>query len=414
MSKKLLFVIFITVIIRLISLNQSLWLDEAISANVAKNYSYQNIISVFSPHDFHPSLYYLTLKSWSSVFGYSEIGLRSLSVIFALFTVILVYKNFGFWPSLLLSLNPLFLYYSQEARMYSMVTLFVFCAFLAFRKNKPLIYYLFTFLSLFTFYGSIFFFTSISLYLLIKKDSKKFIIYSLAPVLALLCLLPLLIAQYQNSKDLLKIVLNWSSVLGPVNLKNLLLIPIKFTLGRISFYPKVIYYLMSFILVVPLWSIIFFKSFKNKQISFIFWSTLIIGFIFSLFTPMFQYFRFLYLLPFLCIIVNKNIFYSFIFALCSFIYLFSPVFHREDWKSLVSILPDTIYMIPSAGDPVIYYNPNITILDLASLPTEKNITVIPYLAEIHGLDYQSNLQKFGYQRISTNNFRELTTQNWVK
>lgn len=414
MTKKFVVLIIISLSLRLISLNQSLWLDEAITANVVKNYSYQNIAKEFSPYDFHPPLYYLTLKSWSSVFGYSEIGLRSLSVLLSLFSVILVFRFYGFWPSLLLSVNPLFLYYSQEARMYSMVTLFVFCAFLAFKKHKTLLYFLFTFLSLSTFYGSIFFFAGISLYFLVKKDYKNFVIYSLAPTLTLLCLSPLLFVQYQNSRELLKSVLNWSSVLGSANLKNILLIPIKFTLGRISFYPKIIYYLISAILVIPLWTIILFKSFKNKPVAFVFWITLIIGFVFSLFTPMFQYFRFLYLIPFMCILINKNYFYSFIFLLFSCIYLFNPIFHREDWKSLASTLPDTTYMIPSASDPAIYYNSNIIIKDLSISPTEKTITVIPYISEIHGLTYQNNLQQLGYKKISTTNFRELTTENWSK
>lgn len=414
MSKKLILIIIVSISFRLISLNQSFWLDEAISANVVNNYSYQEIITKFSPSDFHPPLYYLILKSWSTVFGYSEIALRLPSVIFALASVIIVYRFFGFWPSLLLSVNPLFLYYSQEARMYSMVTLFVFCAFLAFKKHKTLLYFLFTFLSLSTFYGSIFFFASISLYFLVKKDYQNFIIYSLAPGLALLCLSPLLIIQYQNSRDLIKSVFNWTSVLGSANLKNILLIPIKFTIGRISFYPKIIYYLISTILVTPLWSILFFKSFKSRQISFIFWSTLTIGFVFSLFTPMFQYFRFLYLIPFLAIILHKNYFYSFIFLLFSCVYLFFPQFHREDWKSLVASLPNTIYMIKTASDPVIYYNSNIKIIDLATPPTENKITVIPYVAQIHGLNYQNNLQKLGYHQTSIQTFRELSTENWSR
>lgn len=413
MHKNIIILLIFSVAIRLISLNQSLWLDEAISANVAKNYSYSQIVTQFSPHDFHPPLYYLTLKSWSSIFGYSEIGLRSLSVLFALFTIILIYLHFGIWPALLLSLNPLFLYYSQEARMYSMVAFFVFFAFLAFRKNKPIVYYIFTFLSLFTFYGSIFFFASVSLYFLIKKDYKNLVIYSIAPVLALLCLSPLLLTQYQNSREMLKTVLNWSSVLGSANLKNLLLIPIKFTLGRISFYPKIAYYLISTILVIPLWLLLIIKSVGKDKISFIFWSTLIIGFIFSLFTPMFQYFRFLYLIPIMCVILDKNIFYSFIFVLFSLIYLLFPQFHREDWKSLSRSLPAKVYMINSFADPINYYK-KINVIDIRSHILEDNITVIPYGEAIHGFDHNSYLTSLGYQKTSTQNFRELSTEDWSK
>jgi uncharacterized membrane protein len=113
MDKKLLFLIVVSLLLRLISLNQSLWLDEAITANVVKNNSYQNIVTRFSPNDFHPPLFYLTQKTWSSVFGYSEVGLRSMSVTFAVLTVILVYLHFGFRPGLLLTLKQLYLYYSQ-------------------------------------------------------------------------------------------------------------------------------------------------------------------------------------------------------------------------------------------------------------------------------------------------------------
>jgi len=414
MSKKLFLIIILSLGFRLLSLNQSLWLDEAISANIAKNYSYQNIITSFSPSDFHPPLYYLVLKAWSSVFGYSEFSLRLPSVIFSLITIFLVFKYFGFWPSLLLALNPLYLYYSQETRMYSLATLLVFCAFLAFQKKKVILYFLFTFLSLSTFYGTVFFFAAISLYWIIKKDSKNFVVYSLAPALSLLILLPLLMVQYQNSRSLFQSVQNWASVLGPANLKNLFLIPIKFTLGRVSFYPKVLYYLLAFILTAPLWILLFFKSFFHRQIAFIFWSTLAIGFIFSLFTPLFQYFRFLYLLPFLAIILKKSYFYFFIFLSFSLVYLLNPAFHREDWKALAISLSGSVYMIPSASDPVKYYRPDIEIKDLSGDIVETQITVIPYVTEIHGLDYKNKLKSLGFTQDLISNFRQLTTETWSK
>ena len=62
--------------------SQSLWLDEAISANVAKNNSYHQIVNGFSKLDFHPPGYYFALKTWADIFGYSEVSLRLPSVIF--------------------------------------------------------------------------------------------------------------------------------------------------------------------------------------------------------------------------------------------------------------------------------------------------------------------------------------------
>src|SRR3989339_640158 len=186
MSKKLIIIIIVSLTLRFFSLNQSLWLDEATSANVVKNYSYQDIITQFSPSDFHPPLYYLVLKTWTSIFGYTEFSLRLPSIIFSLATILLVFKTFGFWPSLLLATNPLYLYYSQEARMYSMGTFLVFCAYLAFRNRRIFLYFLFVYLSFSTFYGTIFLFAAISLFFLIKKEFNKFLIYSAAIILPLL------------------------------------------------------------------------------------------------------------------------------------------------------------------------------------------------------------------------------------
>ena len=133
MSKKLLIILFLALFIRLIGLNQSLWLDEAVTANIVSNYSYSEIITKFSPTDFHPPLYYLVLKFWTNIFGYSEIALRFPSVIFSLLTAWVLYKiswkvcptssrhdvgtTLGAWAAALFLFNPLIIYYSQEARM---------------------------------------------------------------------------------------------------------------------------------------------------------------------------------------------------------------------------------------------------------------------------------------------------------
>lgn len=415
MTKKILLLLLLALGLRLISLNQSLWLDEAISANVAKNYSYSDIVTKFSPADFHPPLFYLTLKAWTSVFGFSEISLRLPSIIFSLITIYLVFRFFGFWPSLLLAFNPLYLYYSQEARMYSLVTLLVFSAFLAFKKQNIWLYFLFTFLSLGTFYASVFFFAAISLYWLFQKKYKNFWLYSLAPFLSLLILSPLLWQQYQTSRSLLISVPNWSLVLGKVTFKNLLLILVKFTLGRISFYPKWAYYLIAFLLALPLWFKVVINSFRRQPMAFIFWISLFIGLVFSIFTPMFQYFRFLYLIPFFCLILEKNYFYSLIFFLFSVVYLINPTFHREDWQSLSASLNQPLYIIDSVSDPIKYYRSDIKINDLkTAAPVEKTITVVPYAVDIHGLDYQQKLNSQNYQKINTTNFRELTTETWQK
>src|SRR3989338_7540643 len=157
MNKKVLFIFLLAFLIRLIALNQSLWLDEAVTANVVKNLGFSQIVSGFSPTDFHPPLYYLFMKLWTNFFGYSEIALRMPSVLFSLLTGYVIYLIGGIWAAVFFLFNPLIVYYSQEARMYMMVTFFLTGALYFFISKKNQIFFnLFIFLSLLTFYGSIF------------------------------------------------------------------------------------------------------------------------------------------------------------------------------------------------------------------------------------------------------------------
>lgn len=408
--KKIGWILVILLAIRLVSLNQSLWLDEAISANVARNYSYGEIITKFSPSDFHPPLYYLMLKSWTSIFGNSEVSLRLPSVIFSLITVYVVYLLAGPAAAGLAGFNPLLIYYSQEARMYSMVTMLTTLALYFFIKKKYFWFNVMAFLCLITFYGSVFLLVALATYLLIKKKYRELIISNIGIVLAVMILWPLLQMQIKNSQEMLLVVKNWSLVLGKANLKNLLLIPIKFTSGRISFEPKILYYLIagSWVMVV------FSKMLKKNIYSFLFWMSLLIGTIFSIFTPMMQYFRFVYLVPIMAIIINKDKLLTGGFLIFSLVYLLIPAMWREDWKSLSKDLNNSVYMVSSFGDPIKYYRPTTMIYDLRNMKYESEITVIPYGEEIHGVNHNDILTKDGYKKISITNYREITLEKWEK
>jgi len=91
-------ILIIGLVLRLILLNQSLWLDEAIGALAVKDLSFGAIFSQFLLIDNHPPLYYLILKFWTMLFGYSEVSLRLPSVIFGVCTIALAYlvaQRFG-------------------------------------------------------------------------------------------------------------------------------------------------------------------------------------------------------------------------------------------------------------------------------------------------------------------------------
>ena len=393
---------------------QSLWLDEAITANLVKNFSLFDIITQFSPADFHPPLYYIVLKLWTAIFGFSEISLRLPSLIFALITAYFIYKiSKNHWASLLFIFNPLIVYYSQEARMYLLVTCLLTTAYYFFVNKKNLLFNLFIFLSFLTFYGSVFLILTFFIYLIFKKQFHWRYLFGFT--ISLLVLSPLIYLQFQNSRQLLSLVPNWPLVLGQATLKNLLLIPLKFTSGRITFYPKIIYYFVS-----GLWAAWIFAIFRRRPIYLYFFTLpLILGAAFSIFTPMLSYFRFIYLIPILSLALAESRYRA--IALAGFIafsgvYIFNPRFHREDWKSLSASLPanSTVYMIASLSDPIKYYRPDIKITYYRLPITDYNLLVIPYGESLHSFDHQSHLKSQNYSLQSTQNFREITLEEWSK
>lgn len=107
---------------------QSLWADEGNSVALARRGFVE--IARRTAFDIHPPLYYWLLKIWISIFGDSEIGLRSLSVVLGIGLVYLIgilgtrffSSRVGLIAALITALSPLQVYYSQEARMYMLLT----------------------------------------------------------------------------------------------------------------------------------------------------------------------------------------------------------------------------------------------------------------------------------------------------
>lgn len=112
-----------------IGLRQSVWFDEAYSIMVAKR-SVSEIVRL-SALDTHPPLYYLVLKIWANVFGWSELALRSLSVIFYGASIAVagcfIKRHFNARAAIyvltMLLLAPLLMRYGFEIRMYAMASL---------------------------------------------------------------------------------------------------------------------------------------------------------------------------------------------------------------------------------------------------------------------------------------------------
>lgn len=113
----------------MIGLRQSVWFDEAYSILLAKQ-SALGLIHLTSI-DTHPPLYYLLLKGWAGLFGWSELALRSLSVLAMggaiVFGGLVAKRMFGVRAAIMalpfIALSPLLLRYGFEIRMYALASL---------------------------------------------------------------------------------------------------------------------------------------------------------------------------------------------------------------------------------------------------------------------------------------------------
>lgn len=136
----LLCILFLAFTLRIINLGtKSLWLDEAINIEMAE----KSIVSLSNPL---PPLYFGVLHFWLAV-GRNEVIVRSLSVIFGILSIFVIYKigiilyseKEALVCAFLLSISQPAIYYSQEATYYSLSILFSLTAvyfFLRF-EEKP-------------------------------------------------------------------------------------------------------------------------------------------------------------------------------------------------------------------------------------------------------------------------------------
>ena len=105
----------------------SIWFDEAFTAYIVR-FDFADIAH-YTGNDMHPPLYYWLVKIWTSIFGTSEAGFRSLSLVFGIAVIILGFlllkKLFGRRTAMLgvwlLALSPMLIRFGGEARMYTMV-----------------------------------------------------------------------------------------------------------------------------------------------------------------------------------------------------------------------------------------------------------------------------------------------------
>lgn len=388
------FILVIGLILRLISLDQSLWLDEAISVLATQDFSFLGMITEYAKADFHPPLFFIILWLWSKVFGISEIAVRIPSVIFGVLTVYVVYligkklhsKTLGLFSALLLAINPLHVYYSQEARMYALaalaVSLNIFLLIKLIKGEKVNLILLITsnILVLASDYVAYLIFPAQLIFLLVLKQKEILRIWVIAILVAGLAMI-LWIQVFLNQLDVASVASKnlpaWKFIVGGFDVKGVPLTFVKFIIGKISHPDKTIYGMIllpiSILFLSLLWRGI--KSVKDAYrhliLSWILVSV-ILAFLTSLFIPIYSYFRLLFVLPAFLILVALGIIsfksklrYAFLISVTviqlvsTFVYLINPTFQREDWRGLVNFLKskDVLVLFESSGTlpPFDYY-----------------------------------------------------------
>lgn len=383
----LLAILLLALGLRLVHLNQGFWLDEAIGVVAANQFSFGELISEFPKFDNHPPLYYLLLKLWSSFFGYSEVAVRLLGILFGVGTVIVVYAiakelqkqktknikhNWKGWPlisALFLATAPLHVYYSQEARMYPLAAFAASLAiyfFVRVLKEGGLLDWVAFSVSLIFLaasdYVPLFLFPVFFIVpFLLKKGTgwyKKLIISHLPLVILALAWFPIFAIQSQQGQWLLATLPAWRDIAGGATLKQAALVWIKFSIGRISFFNKIVYGSAVTLASMPLALALLWAWLRRRKEHLVLWAWLVVplvlGFLASFFIPAFSFFRFLYLLPAFYLLIalgavrqlaDRKWWGRFLVTGVMIVNLFGwgvyatqERFQREDWRSAVSFV----------------------------------------------------------------------------
>ena len=130
-SIALLVIVLIGAFLRVYDLGtQSIWFDEA-SSIWASKMSLVQLVHAVATVEFSPPLYFVILHYWIALFGTSEVAVRSLSVLFGVLAIPVIYvlgrrlfnDEVGLVAALILAFSAFNIWYSQETRMYSLMVL---------------------------------------------------------------------------------------------------------------------------------------------------------------------------------------------------------------------------------------------------------------------------------------------------
>lgn len=435
-------ILILGLILRLVNLNQSLWLDEAVQAITSQG-SFAGIFAELQG-DFHPPLYHLLMWVWVHLFGSSEVVLRLPSVLFGIATVFVVYKlmvhinkRSAVIAAFLMSTAPFHIYYSQEARMYAMATFFAalsmyfFVRLISCQKKdntRPLKigYVLATVLLLYSDYFGLF-------VLLAQVIVAPFFVLQFLCLLFFLPWLPMFLVQIQVGRQAIQALPEWGKLVNVNFIKALPLTFIKFSIGRITIFNKKLYAAVAGVLFLSYGLVISRGFFQKRKLLILLWLTVSVlsAWLISIFIPNYQPFRLLLVLPAFYLLLSlgiarfsnsglRQILVFFVLAvnLVSLaVYYTNPYFHREDWRGMVGYIEeqeqvDSVALLPSLNShwPYTYYTKNKIPLAVGTssqnLADRNKVFYIRYLVPLFDPD-----EKISFW-LTDNNFVKIREVNF--
>jgi len=241
-------ILLLGVSLRLYNLDKfSFWFDEALGVLQAKNPE-----AIIIQKDTAPPLYIFFLYYWNKISD-SDFGLRLPSLIFGSISILMIYllgkllftEKISFIGAFLLAISPFHIYYSQEARMYSLMPLLTLLStyFLikSLKNENPLSwlgYIIFNILNLYCHYIALFIWLAQNIFPLLvykKSDNKLKKIWLVSNILIFLSFLPWLLLISSTIKKGLNTPLEncyWIPLWPPpVTLKSLFMTFKNFSIG---------------------------------------------------------------------------------------------------------------------------------------------------------------------------------------
>jgi uncharacterized membrane protein len=416
------YILSLALVLRLIFINQSLWLDESIEALAL--IGRMGPLMTYALADYQPPLYHLIGWVNTELFGFSEIALRLPSLMSGLLTVFFVVKigelvaskKVGIIAGLLAATNPLLIYYSVEGRTYAMTAFFVTASFYYFiqliankhvSKLYTFYYLLSTICFIYTSYLSWFALLAQGLYALYKKRFDL-VALQFVSALTLLAWLPSFVSSLSIGQSTRGNSPEWGRVVGGLEWKSLPLTWVKFNIGRLGFENKPLY--AGIVTALGLFHLYILKKLDYKKYSvFFLWIVppILLGLLTAYFLPVYSYFRLLFVLPAYLLLLPLSslklskylIYLNLIFLV---IFMFSPRYHKEDWRSLMQDLPaNSVVAMPSRAQaaPLLYYGWTGDILE----PSHEDLTgnkvyYVRYVEDLFDVSKlgQANFKDSGY------------------